>query len=667
MLEVNSKKKFKVNNRLATVLTIGISVCLVLLYIISLISIFKYNVNMKIEPEDFIRLFNILLSFLAIVSCLLCYSSTKKEELFIISLMYMIFLVDILLGVFDNLTLENTIISMKGYIAISTSIMRLIIILIAVFPFKRTRKLIMNNKIVVIAVVLICATCFGYLERESIIFPMNKDTDFFIGYNGLLIFIYTISSIIFFAKSIKKNDYTYSVIGASILMLWIKAIYAIIGSSKPIIDIKFISISITYMTFIIVIIGLFLELTISIKKKKELQDEIKIFYNLVEKNKHSCIFISKLDGEVIYSNNKLKQYFFKDEKYSEEVLTKKIKTSISSLDEEVNKSIEQAMNLDGCWNGKLELREGNTILDCSIQTIEMNNDCKTLVVSFTDITEKQRMESYVMEYEKMKNHEKVKNEFFANISHELRTPLNIFYSTVQLLDLKINNTDEDFRCYYAKYRQCLRLNCQRMLRLINNIVDITKIDVGYTKANMVNCNIVMLVEEITMSVISYAKHKDINIVFDTEIEELVIQCDPEMVERAMLNLLSNAIKFTNPNGNVFVDIHANREWVQIIVEDDGVGIPIHMQDLVFERFMQADKSLNRMNEGSGIGLSIVKSIIELNGGEIYLESDGKNGTEFEILLPNTKLLGDEMEVEGTDYHVDIQKIELELSDIYELY
>ena len=136
MLEVNSKKKFKVNNRLATVLTIGISVCLVLLYIISLISIFKYNVNMKIEPEDFIRLFNILLSFLAIVSCLLCYSSTKKEELFIISLMYMIFLVDILLGVFDNLTLENTIISMKGYIAISTSIMRLIIILIAVFPFK---------------------------------------------------------------------------------------------------------------------------------------------------------------------------------------------------------------------------------------------------------------------------------------------------------------------------------------------------------------------------------------------------------------------------------------------------------------------------------------------------------------------------------------------------
>ncbi len=667
MLEVNNKKKFKVNNRLATFLTIGISICLILLYIVCLILIFRYNENMKIEPEHFIRFFNVLLSFLAIVSCLLCYSSTKKEELFIISLMYMIFLVDILLGVFDNLTLENTIISMKGYIAISTSIIRLIIIFIAVSNFKRIRKFIMNNKILVIVLVFICATCFGYLERESIIFPMNKDTDFFVAYNGLLIFIYTITSIIFFSKSIKENDYTYSVIGASILMLWIKAAYAIIGSNKPIIDIKFISISITYMAFIIVVIGLFLELTISINKKKELQDEIKIFYNLVEKNKYSCIFISKSDGEIIYSNNKLKQYLFENEKYSEEDLTKKIKKCISSLDEEVNKSIQQCIDLDGCWNGKLDIREYNVILDCSIQTIEMNNDCKTLVVSFTDITEKQRMESHIMEYEKMKNQEKVKNEFFANISHELRTPLNIFYSTVQLLDLKVNNVDEDFRGYYSKYRQSLRLNCQRMLRIINNIVDITKIDVGYTKANIVNCNIVMLVEEITMSVISYAKHKEINIIFDTDVEDLVIKCDPEMIERAMLNLLSNAIKFTNPNGNIFVHIHVNREWVQIIVEDDGVGVPVHMQDLVFERFMQADKSFNRMNEGSGIGLSIVKSIIELNGGEIYLESDGKNGTEFEILLPNKKLLGDEIEIEGTDYHIDTQKIELELSDIYELY
>lgn len=91
---------------------------------------------------------------------------------------------------------------------------------------------------------------------------------------------------------------------------------------------------------------------------------------------------------------------------------------------------------------------------------------------------------------------------------------------------------------------------QRMLRLINNIVDITKIDVGFTKAKFTNFDIVKLVEDITLSVINYASPKEINIVFDTEIEEHVIKCDSDMIERAILNLLSNAIKFTNENISV---------------------------------------------------------------------------------------------------------------------
>ncbi len=86
--------------------------------------------------------------------------------------------------------------------------------------------------------------------------------------------------------------------------------------------------------------------------------------------------------------------------------------------------------------------------------------------------------------------------------------------------------------------------------------------------------------------------------------------------------------------------------------------------MIFERFVQVDKSLTRLNEGSGIGLSIVKSIVELNKGEIYLDSDGENGTEFEILLPNEKLEDYEYD---NNYKVNLEKIELEFSDIYELY
>lgn len=675
MLGISKNKKFEVSNKLATTLTIGISVCLVLFYIFSLIYIFKYNLILIIRPEDFIRIFNIVLALLATVSCLLCYNSTKKEELFIVSLMYMIFVTDISLGVFDNVTLKNTIISIKGYIAISTSLMRIVIILIATLPFRKIRNFIVKNKWYSILFVVISATIFGYLEGKSVIFPIEKETDFFIIYNIMLIFVYSVTSTILFKKSIRERDYTYSVIGASILMFLVKAFYAIVGARIPIIEIKFISISITYMSFIILIVGLFLETTISIKKKRELEEEKKIFYNLVEENETSCIYISDIYGKVLYSNKKTKDYFFGNKDYKNIALTEQIEVVIASIDKNTIKSIKSSVKEDGCWNGKIEINDGKNIVDCSIQKIidsslkgiEDHGETTKIVVNFNDITEEHRMEKYISEYEKIKDHEKLKNEFFANISHELRTPLNIFYSTTQLLDMKLSSTDTDFRQVYSTYRQSLKTNCQRMLRLINNMVDITKIDVGYTKPNMKNCDIVRLIEEITMLVIVYAKQKDINIIFDTDVEENIIKCDSEMIERAILNLLSNAIKFTNPDGTIFVNIHVNKEWVQIIVKDDGVGIPIHMQDLVFERFVQADKSLTRMNEGSGIGLSIVKVMVELNGGEIYLESDGKNGSEFEILLPNKKLLGDIIEDETKDYKVDVQKIELELSDIYELY
>src|SRR5699024_10879938 len=117
-----------------------------------------------------------------------------------------------------------------------------------------------------------------------------------------------------------------------------------------------------------------------------------------------------------------------------------------------------------------------------------------------------------------------------------------------------------------------------------------------------------------------------------------------------LNLLSNAIKFTKENGNIFVNLYKDKNWVHIIVKDDGIGIPISIQNIIFERFVQGDKSLTRLNEGSGIGLSIVKSIVELNNGEIYLYSDEENGNEFEILLPNEKLEGDEYEY---NHEIDI--------------
>ena len=204
---------------------------------------------------------------------------------------------------------------------------------------------------------------------------------------------------------------------------------------------------------------------------------------------------------------------------------------------------------------------------------------------------------------------------------------------------------------------------------MNNLVDMTKIDSGYMKLIFINCEIVSLVEDITLLIIPYVESKNINIVFDTYIEELEIRCDPESMERVILNLLSNAIKFTNNDGNISVIVEADDKYVFIRVKDDGIGISKDIREDIFNRFVQEDKSLNRKNEGSGIGLALVKSLVELHDGEVYLE-DVSEGSEFVVKLPNIKIneeVNNHNRVMDVESKPLVQKINIEFSDIYELY
>ena len=656
------KEATKIQNNLSTFIIMSLTLIIGILYMNRLFCLLKVEELQYMNVISFIRLFNLVLAGLAIGSCIMCYNSTKKEELFIISLMYVVFFIDISLGNLDNMNLINSAKYIDGYITISTSLLRISILVISISSFNKIKNIIMSNKISSILIVATIAFFIGILENKGLIFT-NKES-YFIRYNIFLIILYLVVSTTYLVKSISQREYIYSVISSSIFLFGVKACYAIVGASNPMSVIKLASISITYMGFIIFIGGLFLELILSIKRNKELENKLNVFYKLVDENKYSCIVIYDENGKIKFANKAVKNFMFKNpcekDKRVESVITKRMKEVDKDLIFEINNSVKKYK----AWKGNIYIPSLDMTLECSIQNIYTRSEENNYTIIFKDISSKLRTERYLIEYEKIKKHEEVKNEFFANISHELRTPLNIFYSTVQLLDLKSNDMLVDFREVYEEHKQCLNLNCKRMLRLIDNIVDITKIDVGFTKPKFVNCDIVRVIEDITLSVVNYAENKNINIVFDTEIEEHIIKCDSSMIERAMLNLLSNAIKFTKENGNIVVNLYKDEQWVHIIVKDDGIGIPIGIQGMIFERFVQGDKSLTRLNEGSGIGLSIVKSIVELNNGEIYLDSDGENGTEFEILLPNEKLEGDKYEY---NYEIDIDKIELEFSDIYELY
>ncbi|MTI71316.1 MAG: PAS domain S-box protein [Firmicutes bacterium] len=304
--------------------------------------------------------------------------------------------------------------------------------------------------------------------------------------------------------------------------------------------------------------------------------------------------------------------------------------------------------------------------------IEFDNKKAALVIvrDITDRKQKEKFKRQVKQKEKLlkeiRKYDEMKTEFFANISHELKTPLNVILGTIQLFDMYLSNSElkKDGKIEYRL--KIMKQNCYRLLRLVNNLIDITKIDSGYLNLKLERRDIVNLVEEITLSVAEYIENKGIKLIFDTFIEERIILCDPDKIERIILNLLSNAVKFTDEGGLIKVTVYDEKESVTISVKDNGVGIPEEKLLEIFERFRQVDKTLTRNHEGSGIGLSLVKSLVNMHGGDIYIKSECKIGSEFIIDLPAREYTeNDNMKEDNKGGSNSlIERINIEFSDIY---
>ncbi len=260
----------------------------------------------------------------------------------------------------------------------------------------------------------------------------------------------------------------------------------------------------------------------------------------------------------------------------------------------------------------------------------------------------------------------VNNNFFSNLSHELKTPVNIIYSSIQLMGAIKNRDSQSLTEYFNKYEKSIKQNCLRMLKLINNLIDITKIDSGLAKLDLVVLDVIPFIEDLTLSLIPYTRYKNLNITFDTDIEKHYLKVDIQALERILLNILSNAIKFNKKNGDIVVSTSTCEKNLYISIKDTGIGIPNSLQDSIFNRFYKVDTSLSRNTEGSGIGLTIAKALIEMHGGKIELNTEYTNGCEFVISLPNNFKNGFIRENQY-NYIVDDEKILRELSDIYELF
>lgn len=268
--------------------------------------------------------------------------------------------------------------------------------------------------------------------------------------------------------------------------------------------------------------------------------------------------------------------------------------------------------------------------------------------------------------QKLKEYEKLRTDFFANISHELKTPINVISCAQQMIETLLKQ-DECKDLNLNKYLKMIKQNSYRLIKLVCNLIDITKIDSFNFDVKLINIDIIKVIEDITMSVAPYIESKELSITFDTSVEEKIISCDPQQIERILLNLLSNSIKFTDKGGSILVNIYLKDDNVCIAVKDTGIGIPDEMKELIFDRFIQVDKSISKNSEGCGIGLSLVKSIIEMHGGSIYVNSILNEGSEFIITLPNHALdeSGNIEDLSIIENEVCIKKMNIEFSDIYD--
>ena len=259
---------------------------------------------------------------------------------------------------------------------------------------------------------------------------------------------------------------------------------------------------------------------------------------------------------------------------------------------------------------------------------------------------------------------KRQGEFFTNISQKLKTPLNVINSAVQLLQMYCNSSSmTERKDSITKYIESAMQNCYRLSKLINNVVDLSKIEAGFFKLNLSNNNIVEIVENLVTSITAFTDSKNIRIVFDTNTEEKIIACDSEKIERVVLNLISNAIKFSDEGDEIFVQVKNRNEFVEILVKDNGIGIEKKDLDTIFDRFKQVDTSLSRNSEGTGIGLSLVRSIAELHGGSIHVQSEVGKGSKFTVMFPAKNVSHDNM-LYNSNMKNRNDSIQIELSDVY---
>ncbi len=282
-------------------------------------------------------------------------------------------------------------------------------------------------------------------------------------------------------------------------------------------------------------------------------------------------------------------------------------------------------------------RKDGAMIDVALAVSPINDkvgDVSGFLHLARDITEKKRYEQRLRELDKMKS------DFVSNVSHELRTPLTAIKGSVDnMLDGITGQLNEKQDRYLAR----IKSNADRLTRLINNVLDLSRIEAGKIDLKSAYLSLVTLAQEVAESIRPVATEKLISLEVASPDISATAWADRDKITQVLMNLVGNAVKFTPPHGKVSVAVNRNGDqWMQISVTDTGPGIPPEEAGKIFDRFYQIDQTGKQKARGTGLGLAISKVLVEMHGGKIWLESAIGRGSTFSFTVPAQQPLKIEM-------------------------
>jgi two-component system CheB/CheR fusion protein len=266
-------------------------------------------------------------------------------------------------------------------------------------------------------------------------------------------------------------------------------------------------------------------------------------------------------------------------------------------------------------------------------------------VLLSDIDDIKRAESSLRNAKELAEEaNRAKSDFLANMSHELRTPLNAILGFSEILSHELFG--EILNAEYKEYSRIIHESGQHLLSLINDILDLSKIESGRIELQEEPIDIYLAMDTVIRLVGERARNAQVELIIDLPPDLPLLKADATGVKRVIINLLTNAIKFTEPGGTVTIGAALTARWLTISVADTGIGISQHDIQRIFAPFEQVDGSLARRSDGVGLGLPITRSLMRLHGGDISLSSKDGEGTTVLIRFPRERLLLDADEQAG---------------------